>query len=126
MRDLHGDWYQKATGLPGAHVRGVHMLLPGYGDDGPTIEFFTWVNPDGTPSANINGQGFGHIAFAVDDVEKTYEQLVRAGGSACGSLEEHYYESKGMTLTIVYAKDPDGNVVEIQKWREGREKTCAL
>jgi len=32
-RDLSGDWLDQATGLTGAHIRGVHLRLPGYGDE---------------------------------------------------------------------------------------------
>lgn len=119
LRDLHGDWYQRATGLKDAHVHGIHMALPGFPEGGPTIEFFTWVHPDGTPAHNINGGGFGHIAFAVDDVAATCAQFLEQGGSACGEIIKNYYETKGQTLTIAYMKDPDGNVVEIQKWEDG-------
>ena len=119
LRDLHGDWFEAAAGFKGAHVKGSHMALPGYPQGGPTIEFFTWEIPDGTPANNINGGGMGHIAIAVDNVEETYEKVKANGGSACGSIAKHYYETKGQTLTLVYAKDPDGNVSEIQRWDDG-------
>ena len=37
-RDLSGDWLDKATSLQDAHIRGVHLRLPGHGDAGPTLE----------------------------------------------------------------------------------------
>ena len=124
LRDLHGDWYEAATGVPGARVRGAHMALPGYGEGGPTIEFFTWETPDGTPANQINGGGMGHIAIAVDNVAETYEKIMKFGGSACGTIQRHYYETKGQTLTLVYAKDPDGNVIEVQRWDDGNLVHC--
>jgi len=39
-RDLSGVDYERGTGVAGAHARGVHLLLPGYGSDGPTLELF--------------------------------------------------------------------------------------
>ena len=39
-RDLSGEWVDKATGISGAHIFGMHLRLPGYGDAGPTLEAF--------------------------------------------------------------------------------------
>jgi hypothetical protein len=39
-RDLSGDWLDKVTGIPGAHIRGTHLQLPGYEQGGPTLEIF--------------------------------------------------------------------------------------
>ena len=100
-------------------MRQPHLALPGYPEGGPTIEFFTWEISDGTPANKINGGGMGHIAIAVDDVEAVYRKVEANGGSACGEIARHYYETKDQTLTLVYAKDPDGNVIEIQRWDDG-------
>ena len=90
LRDLNGEWYHRVTGMDAARVTGCHMRLPGYGENGPTIEFFTWDHPDGTPSNRINGQGMGHLAFAVDDVEAKVRQLLEEGGSVYGETVRNY------------------------------------
>lgn len=41
-RDLHGERLNKMTGLPGAHIVGEHLCLPGYGEDHPTLEIFSY------------------------------------------------------------------------------------
>jgi len=107
LRDLHGDFFEKVTGVKGAHVTGEHIMLPGYGDNGPTFEIFTYTDPKGDGPAGINEYGFAHVAFEVDDVEETFTK---------------YYETKDMTLTFVYAKDPDGNNIEVQKWYQGNRE----
>jgi hypothetical protein len=28
LRHLHGEWFEKACGIPGAEVRGAHIALP--------------------------------------------------------------------------------------------------
>lgn len=30
-RDFSGLWLESATGVPGAHIRGAHLRLPGFG-----------------------------------------------------------------------------------------------
>jgi len=67
-RDLSGEWVDKLTGLPNTKIKGIHLLLPGYDIDGPTLEII---------DAEIEGVG---------------------------------------KITVVYARDPEGNIIEIQKW----------
>jgi hypothetical protein len=51
----------------------------------------------------------------VDDVEKTLEELIQHGGSEYGELVTKEIENLG-TITVVYARDPEGNIIELQKW----------
>ena len=41
-RDMSGAWLDQLTSLQNAHLSGVHLRLPGYGDDGPTLEIFSY------------------------------------------------------------------------------------
>ena len=41
-RDMSGAWLDQVTSLRNAHLRGVHLSLPGYGDDVPTLEIFSY------------------------------------------------------------------------------------
>lgn len=85
-RDLKGPQMEAGTGVPGVHVRGVHLRLPGYGDGGPTLEIFSYnVTPDHMPPA-INRPGFAHIAFAVDDVAAARRAVLAAGGRPVGEV----------------------------------------
>jgi catechol 2,3-dioxygenase-like lactoylglutathione lyase family enzyme len=117
-RDLHGHWLDKITALQGARIRGVHLALPGYGPDGPTLEIFSYQPASlvaGHPA--INRQGLGHIAFHVADVAATLQALLTCGGSQLGDLIVRDYGDLGI-LTAVYARDPEGNIIEIQNWRK--------
>ena len=41
-RDFQGEKLEAGTGIVGAHLRGAHLRLPGYGEDGPTLEIFNY------------------------------------------------------------------------------------
>jgi predicted enzyme related to lactoylglutathione lyase len=114
-RDMSGGWLDQLTSLQNAHLSGVHLRLPGYGDDGLTLEIFSYtqlVEPE-LPSANRCG--FGHIAFAVDDVDEALQAVIAAGGSTVGNIVTT--EVSGLSvLRVVCARDPEGNIVELQKW----------
>jgi predicted enzyme related to lactoylglutathione lyase len=122
-RDISGKWLEDATGVPGAHIRGIHLRLPGHGPEGPTLELFQYGRAEARPETATNRPGFAHIAFAVDDVPAALEAVKRAGGGAAGKTVSLDVPGAG-TVTIVYATDPEGNLVELQKWPEQTPRTA--
>lgn len=120
-RDLRGAWLDRLTGLHEAHITGEHLLLPGYGKEHPTLEIFSYDTLQETTFAGINRPGIAHIAFEVDDVEATLQEIISAGGSSVGELVTAPYPD-GMEAVFVYAKDPEGNIIELQSWRKLKER----
>src|SRR6056297_2479679 len=117
-RNLSGEWLDKLTDLQDAHIQGIHLLLPGSGagaSAGPTLEIFQYDHNKTNTQKNINLEGFGHIAFAVENVEEKLQLLLEHGGSTVGELIDTEIEGVGR-ISVVYAKDPEGNIIEIQKW----------
>jgi predicted enzyme related to lactoylglutathione lyase len=62
-----------------------------------------------------NYTGFTHLAFEVEDVEKTFEKALKKGGMSLGKVTRKEVEGVGF-LTFVYFRDPEGNIIEIQSW----------
>jgi catechol 2,3-dioxygenase-like lactoylglutathione lyase family enzyme len=114
-RDLEGSWLESATGVPCARIQGVHLRLPGYGDQGPTLEVFQYSQQEERPQTAVNRPGFAHIAFAVDDVRATREAVLAADGGTVGELVTLEVPGAG-TVTFVYLTDPEGNIIEVQSW----------
>ena len=119
-RDLSGAWVDRLTGIQGVHIQGIHLRLPGYGESGPTLEIFGYDPPGAEGAKSIDSRGFAHIAFAVDDVKAALETVMTAGGGAVGETVVIGVPGKG-TVTVVYATDPEGNIVELQKWSPGKK-----
>jgi predicted enzyme related to lactoylglutathione lyase len=116
-RDLHGDWIDKMTGITNVKIKGIHLKLPGY-KNGPTLEIFGYKEISQKPDAPlINNQGFGHIAFHVSNVEETINKLISRGGVKYGGLIEKDIEGLGV-IKAIYARDPEGNIIEIQNWKK--------
>jgi predicted enzyme related to lactoylglutathione lyase len=113
-RDLSGAWVIAFTGINNAHIQGEHLLLPGYNENGPTLEIFSY-NEMKNNEKYINTLGFAHIAFSVNDVAATLELVKENGGTSVGELVVHKYPN-GKTGTFVYCKDIEGNIIELQKW----------
>ena len=93
----------------------MHLRLPGHGDNGPTLEIYTYTSlvPQTPPVANRIG--YGHLAFTVEDVPETLRAVVAAGGSRLGDVVTVPVENVG-TLQFTYARDPEGNLLELQHW----------
>ena len=116
-RDLKGEWLDDATSLSGARIRGIHLRLPGYGDEGPTLEVFQYDDQLAPCVTAPNRPGFGHIAFAVDDVSAACAAITAAGGSLVGKIVTVGIPGAG-EIVFAYAADPEGNIIEVQQWSE--------
>jgi catechol 2,3-dioxygenase-like lactoylglutathione lyase family enzyme len=93
----------------------VHLRLPGYGEQGPTLEIFQYNHQQERPATAINRPGFAHIAFAVDDVDAARDAVLAAGGGTVGQVVSVDVPGAG-TVTFVYLTDPEGNIIELQRW----------
>ena len=114
-RDLAGHWLDDATLVPNAHIRGIHLRLPGHGDTGPTLEVFQYDDESEHAAPAVNRPGLGHTAFVVQDVKVAREAVLAAGGHDLGKLVTVEIPNAGR-ITFVYVTDPEGNVIELQHW----------
>jgi predicted enzyme related to lactoylglutathione lyase len=114
-RDFQGEKLEAGTGIPGARLRGVHLRLPGCGDNGPTLEIFNYNKLESRGRPAVNRPGFGHIAFSVEDVAAAQKAVLQAGGSAVGEIVTLQVAS-GAKVTWCYVTDPEGNIIELQSW----------
>ena len=114
-RKLGGQRLAAATGIPDAEIRGVHLGLPGFNGAGPTLEIFQYNERLHSCPVEVNRRGFGHIAFAVEDVEAAQDAVLAAGGSRVGDLVTIAI-SATRSVTFAYVRDPEGNIIELQRW----------
>ena len=114
-RDYRGADLDAATGLNGAHLTGAHLRLPGFGDNGPTLEIYNYDQLDLHSQKAVNRPGFGHLAFEVDDVLKARLEVQAKGGGAVGEIVTMTTKI-GTKVTWCYMTDPEGNILELQSW----------
>lgn len=115
VRNQSGAWLDQGTGLKNAKLQGAHLLLPGHGSSGPTLEIYQYERIEAQDLVFPNQRGFGHIAFEVEDVEFVLKTLLSNGGSTFGEITKRKVEGVG-EITFVYARDPEGNLIELQSW----------
>ncbi len=119
-RDFQGQTLDAGTGIHAAHLRGVHLRLPGYGEDGPTLEVFNYNVLEVRPGTAVNRPGYGHIAFGVEDVNAAQKAVLDAGGHKVGEIVT-LQVATGARVTWCYVADPEGNVIELQAWTKPAE-----
>jgi predicted enzyme related to lactoylglutathione lyase len=112
-RNLKGTWLDKALNLKDTCITGVHLRLPGY-PDGPTLELFQYDQETSHKTTMPNTPGYGHLAFSVPDVQETAEKILEMGGDWVGELKKVQIEGVGF-IVFAYMRDPEGNIIEIQK-----------
>ncbi|MFI4936105.1 MAG: VOC family protein [Caulobacterales bacterium] len=116
-RDLAGAAFERGTAIAGARAWGVHLRLPGGGEDGPTLEIFQYEPPALHAPSAVNQPGFAHIAFQVDSVASAQAEVIAAGGAAVGEVVTTTIAT-GEEITWCYVRDPEGNIIELQSTRE--------
>ncbi|MBI5584713.1 MAG: VOC family protein [Deltaproteobacteria bacterium] len=114
-RILSGEWLSKGTGVANAQFSGMHLRLPGYGEEGPTLEIYQYSENLPRSPTVANREGIRHLAFEVDAVEQTLARILRHGGRKVGEIVTAEVEGTGL-LTFVYGADPEGNIIELQAW----------
>ena len=112
--DVSGAELAQGMGVPAAEIKGLDLRLPGFGEGGPILEIFSLADA-ARRRGEVAQTGLMHIAFSVDDVHATLDRVVAEGGSRLGDIAQLRVDGVGVA-TMVYARDPEGNVIEIQRW----------
>jgi catechol 2,3-dioxygenase-like lactoylglutathione lyase family enzyme len=102
-----------ALGVKAKKLRGVFMRL---GDDAnaPVLDLVQFIEPptQGQPYLTLNNVGICRIAFTVDDIDKTYEELKAKKIEFVAPLKK-IDGPGGAKIGVVCFKDPDGTILEL-------------
>jgi lactoylglutathione lyase/glyoxylase I family protein len=111
-------WYERALGftvelsfaLEAVGVRAAMLRAP----DGTRLELLERAGSVGhqpaDPLAAMLVRSYGHWAFAVDDIERAFAELVEAGARPVWSPRPAPPPAPG---TMAYLADPEGNLIEL-------------
>ena len=103
----------EALGLQARKLRGVFMRL---GDDphAPVLDLVQFIDPppQGQSYPTLNNIGICRIAFTVDDIDKTYEELKAKRVEFLAPLKK-IEGPGGAKIGVVCFKDPDGTILEL-------------
>jgi len=102
-----------ALGLKAKKLRGVFMRL-GNDANAPVLDLVQFIDPptQGQPYPTLNNVGICRIAFTVDDIDKTYEELKVKKVEFVSPLKK-IDSPDGGKIGVVCFKDPDGTILEL-------------
>ncbi|WP_323710875.1 VOC family protein [Mammaliicoccus lentus] len=112
-----GEHVEHILGLEeGAKIIKKRMMVFG---NGPNIEMFEFQDAKQAKPDSLQDVGFTHISFYVDDFEKAFEQIQKAGGEPISQPHDNTkYEDTAGNKTV-YVKAPWGSLIELQTVPEG-------
>lgn len=105
---MEGQFLDTVCGIPDSRTEIAMLRLPG---GGTALELATFVQPDlepGSPKAMANEVGIRNVAFEVDDLRGTVDELAADGYGLVGGIGE--YEN---TWLMAYVRGPDGITVAL-------------
>ncbi len=111
---LSGEWISDTVGLEDVEAHYVRLTLPG---DSISIELLQFYHPPINEIAHpgrANTQGFRHLAFRVEDIEKTAAFLKRRGIEPLSPIQEYVKLSK----KLVYFRGPEDILLELAQYPE--------
>jgi predicted enzyme related to lactoylglutathione lyase len=117
IRHYKGKDLDSAVNIKDVKLNGVHLQLPGYNKSGPTLEIYSYNPSLKKQNRKVNTPGITHIAFEVSDVQKAYKKVIESGGRKVGKIIT-LKRTDGKKVTWCYVKDPEGNMIELQKWNK--------
>lgn len=113
-REVEGDYVERITAVPGAHLRLVHLV--GYGKQ---LELLQYVRPVGASrSRALPDAGSAHVCFISDDLDDDVARL-QAAGVVFRSLPVETTSGPNKGGRGIYVEDPDGNAVEVVQLAPG-------
>jgi catechol 2,3-dioxygenase-like lactoylglutathione lyase family enzyme len=104
----HGDWQEAVTGIPDASLMVAHL----YGH-GHHVEFIQYLRgaADG-PAPQPAQAGAAHVCLEVDDITRTWAELLAAGATSQGKIASVKAGPVADCLAG-YIRDPNGIIIEL-------------
>jgi catechol 2,3-dioxygenase-like lactoylglutathione lyase family enzyme len=110
-RVLSGDKVSRGNGLPNAEIYSIWLKFRTL--DRPFLEVLEHKSIYERSQPRVNEPGFGHISFETDDIRAALTATIEAGGAPLGEIT--HFGSAERPFLIVYARDPEGNILELEQ-----------
>ena len=105
---VEGEFIDTVIGMTGARTQIVMLHAPGGGTGVELSAFERPTAEPGTPTASANVLGLRSVAFEVDDLHATVEQLAADGYGLVGGVGR--YEDVWL---MAYVRGPEGIIVAL-------------
>ncbi|MCC5970785.1 MAG: VOC family protein [Pararhodobacter sp.] len=110
-RRLSGENVSRGNGLPNSEIYSIWLKFPG--SAAPFLEVHEHKVTTARKLPKVNEPGFGHLSFQTDDISAALSAVIEAGGTQLGEITD--LGSAGKPFLVVYARDPEGNILELEQ-----------
>jgi catechol 2,3-dioxygenase-like lactoylglutathione lyase family enzyme len=103
-----GHFIETVVGISNVRIEWAKMKCP----DGLIVELLQYhSHPDAQPLGDMpsNRLGCSHIAFTVDNIDQTCEEIVSLGGSVVNAP----MQAPSGLVKVAYCHDTDGILIEV-------------
>jgi len=108
---LSGEIVSRGNGLPNSEIYTIWLKFPEL--ERPFLEIHQHTVTHHRDQPRVNEPGFGHLAFQMEDISDVLSKILQAGGSQVGEITDFGTPEK--PCLIAYARDPEGNVLELEQ-----------
>ena len=115
---ISGDWIAAVTGYDRVEADVVYLAADPDAGSATGVELIRYRAPDGERPDGLgapNTKGIRHIAFRMHDLDAAVSALRAAGAdvlSAAQDVSAQQVDYAAQRKRIVYARDPEGNLLE--------------
>jgi catechol 2,3-dioxygenase-like lactoylglutathione lyase family enzyme len=105
---MQGEFVDTVIGIPDSRSEIVMLRPP---DGGTGLELSSFVRPDhqpGSPAAMSNELGLRNVAFEVDDLQATVDELAADGYGLVGGIGQYEH-----IWRMAYVRGPEGIIVAL-------------
>ena len=103
-----GRWQEEVTGISGASLLVAHLY--GHGHHIEFIQYLAGAIPGAAPQPAVRGAA--HVCMETDNIERTWEALMKAGATAQGTISSVTTGDVG-GAKAAYIRDPNGILIEL-------------
>jgi catechol 2,3-dioxygenase-like lactoylglutathione lyase family enzyme len=103
-----GRWQEEVTGISGASLMVAHLF--GHGHHVEFIQYLAGAIPGTAPQPAVRGAA--HVCLETDDIERTWDALLKAGATVQGSIAT-VTTGAGGGVKAGYIRDPNGILIEL-------------
>ncbi|HEV7321640.1 MAG TPA: VOC family protein [Ensifer sp.] len=110
-RMLTGEKVGIGNGIANSEICSIWLKFPAL--DRPFLEIHQHKVMHDRGQPRVNEPGFGHLSFQMEDIRAVLSEIIRAGGSQIGEITD--FGTKDQPYFIAYARDPEGNILELEQ-----------